>query len=142
MLFLILGLWQGIFALAETTYQGEEDNFQDLNASEVTAYINQSFTEPLIIYMKEKHSNNTTDYYYATYAYYIWKTNAYVNPIYENCKEVIVILETENITIAEEAVYAYYKLEPQIKTGYLNQSSWNSNTIYTIDDLRITIQRK
>lgn len=137
---LILGIWQGIFALAETT--NIDDTFDETDSVEVTAYRNQSYTEPLTIYMKEKQFSNTTDYYYATYAYYIWKINVKVNPIYENCKEVIVIVETEKSSEVDEAVYAYYKLEPQIKTGYLNHSSLNSSRIYTIDNIVITVQRK
>lgn len=104
-----------------------------------TAYVDMSCMGPMILHVMEETSQNHPDYYYAAYAFDRLQKNTILDPMYKNCKQVIVIIEKQQEPM--NYVNAFSKVEPKVQTGYLNLLSRETSKYYTIDQIQIKIQR-
>ena len=104
-----------------------------------TAYLDMSSVGPLYVDFIEDEANNYADYYYAAKAFHILQEKEKLDPMYSNCREVIVTV-TEKAK-PTELLLVYSKREPKVQTGYLNLTTEHLEKFYTIDDVIIHIQR-
>ena len=102
-----------------------------------TAYLDMSYMGPLHLTFTEEDSGKKPDYYYAALAYKILNERINIDPMYYNCKQVIV---TINHAYSTNQVMLT-NCEPQVQTGYLNLLSRETSKYYMIDHITIHIQR-
>lgn len=102
-----------------------------------TAYLDMSTVGPLQLHFIEEEGEIQADYYYAAQAFHILKEKLTMDTMYENCCEVVVVVHYNDHT--NEVMRT--TTEPQVQTGYLNLLSKETNKYYTIDQIKIHIQR-